>query len=312
MKILSSLLVSLLFVTQAAYAEEKFVTVSAVGDVMMGTDYPESKLPDDQGAKLFRFAEQHIKTGDIRFANFEGTFYDGPKIEGKAQGPNRHLFRTPTYFARTFAAAGFNVVSLANNHAMDFGQTGLRSTQDTLRSYQIQYSTKKGGEVAQFTVRGVRVALIATDFYPGDRSITNSQKTLQEIKNLKTRFDIVIVSVHAGAEGSDATRTRNYNESYMGENRGNSVAFAHSAIDAGASLILMHGPHVPRGMEIYRERMIAYSLGNFATERGISVQGVTGLAPLLLVKMDEKGRFLKGSITPFVQNRERGVVYDPT
>lgn len=296
-----------------AYGEKPFVTVSAVGDVMMGTDYPDDKLPADLGRSLFKYSMDYIKTGDVRFANFEGTLFDGNKGSGgKREGANRHLFRTPTDFARTFADAGFNVVSLANNHAMDFGSAGLESTKDVLNSYQVQYSTKNGGEVASFDVRGLRVALIATDFYPGRRSITNPEKTYQEIRALKKRYDIVIVSSHAGAEGSGALRVANVTENYLGENRGNSVAFARGAIDAGASLILMHGPHVPRGLEVYKGHLIAYSLGNFATGRGINVQGTAGMAPLLLVKLNEQGRFEAGQITSFVQNRERGVVYDPT
>ncbi|WP_413586794.1 CapA family protein [Bdellovibrio sp. HCB274] len=313
MKSLLLLLISMVFSVSALAESESFVTISAVGDVMMGTDYPTDKLPDDQGRKLFKFAEGYIKTGDIRFANFEGTLFDGEKGAGaKSEGSNRHLFRTPTEFARTFADAGFNVVSLANNHAMDFGSEGLRSTLQTLRSYQIQSSTKRGAEVASFNVRGIRVAVIATDYYSGPRSISRPEKTYQEIRELKKRFDIVIVSAHAGSEGSDALRTPNQTEYYMGENRGNSVAFARGAIDAGAGLILMHGPHVPRGLEVYKGHLVVYSLGNFATERGISVQGAAGLAPLLLVKLDPKGRFQKGSITSFVQNREKGVVYDKT
>ncbi|WP_413577804.1 CapA family protein [Bdellovibrio sp. HCB290] len=311
MKILLVVLLAFSFSLAANAAEESFVTVSAVGDVMLGTDYPTDKLPSDQGRKLFRYSQEYIKTGDIRFANFEGTLYDGGKGAGsKSEGANRHLFRTPTEFARTFADAGFNVVSLANNHAMDFGSEGLLSTQQTLRSYQIQSSTKRGFEVASFLVRGVRVAVIATDYYAGPRSISTPEKTYQEIRDLKKRFDIVIVSSHAGGEGSSATRTSNQIEYYMGENRGNSVAFARGAIDAGASLILMHGPHVPRGLEVYKGHLIAYSLGNFATERGINVQGTAGLAPLLLAKLDSKGRFQKGSITSFIQDREKGVVYD--
>ncbi|WP_413560449.1 CapA family protein [Bdellovibrio sp. HCB209] len=313
MKALLIALTFLSFSIHAFAAEESFVTISAVGDVMMGTDYPTDKLPNDQGRKLFRFSQDYIKTGDIRFANFEGTFFDGSKGAGsKGEGANRHLFRTPTEFGRTLADAGFNVVSLANNHAMDFGSQGLYSTQQTLRSYQIQYSTKRGGEVATFNVRGIRVALIATDYYPGARSISAPEKTFQEIRELKRKFDIVIVSSHAGAEGGNALNTSNQVEYYMGENRGNSVAFARGAIDAGASLILMHGPHVPRGLEVYKGHLVVYSLGNFATERGISVQGTAGLAPLLLAKLDAQGKFQKGSITSFVQNREVGVVYDKT
>jgi hypothetical protein len=287
------------------------ISVTAVGDIMMGTDYPTDTLPRKDGANLFKYAAESIQAGDIRFGNFEGTFFDGEKDDsGKSEGKNRYIFRTPTRYVQKLSEAGFNVVSLANNHAMDFGSTGIRSTKQTLTSAGIQFSSKNGGEVAKFLIRGVRVALIACDFYGGRRSISTPQKTFAEISDLRKKFDIVIVSVHAGGEGAGAERVSDRNEIFLGENRGNSVAFAHSAIDAGAGLVLMHGPHVPRGMEVYKDHLVAYSLGNFLTERGISVSGISGLAPLLKIDMDPQGKLVRGYLTSFRQDRSYGTIYD--
>ena len=300
-----------LLFNSAFAAAQSGITITAVGDIMMGTNFPADRLPADNGRELFKYSAGRIQAGDIRFGNFEGTFFDGAKGAGsKSTGAQRYLFRTPTSFGPSLADAGFNVVSVANNHAMDFGSQGLTATKETLRTNLVQYSSKNGGEVAQFNVRGIRVAVIATDFYKGDRSLTTPEKTYREIAQLRKQFDIVIVSAHAGREGLGAERTLNASESFLGENRGNSVEFARNSIDAGAGLIIMHGPHVPRAVEIYKGHLIAYSLGNFLTEAGISVSGFSGLAPLLQVNLDPDGKFVRGYITSFRQIRGRGTVYD--
>jgi hypothetical protein len=99
-------------------------------------------------------------------------------------------------------------------------------------------------------------------------------------------------------------------EIFAGEDRGNVVEFAHSMIDAGADIVLGHGPHVVRPMEIYRDRLIAYSLGNFATYYGISVEGIRGLAPILLVTLDDQGRFISGRVEATTQIRPAGPSLD--
>jgi len=285
------------------------ITVSAVGDIMMGTDYPSGSSLVNRD--FFKFLRPLIKDDDIRFGNLEGTLYDGnPQPDGKAGGANRYLFRTPPSMVSHLKEAGFNVLSLANNHARDFGRRGLESTKKVLAQKGIHYSSKDG-EVSEFNIGGVRVAVIATDFYPGRRSITTPESTYEEIRALKQRYDIVIVSSHAGGEGIGAEHVYDRKEVFLGENRGNSIAFARGAVDAGADLILMHGPHVPRGLEVYNERLIAYSLGNFLTEQGISIGGLTGLAPLLEVELDNLGRFKSGKVTSFQQVRGSPVGIDP-
>ena len=93
---------------------------------------------------------------------------------------------------------------------------------------------------------------------------------------------------------------------FCGEDRGSLRSFAHFCIDAGADVVFGHGPHVARAMELYKEHLIAYSLGNFCTPYGISLSGISGYAPLLEVKLDSAGRFSGGRIHSFLQVRGQG------
>jgi hypothetical protein len=131
------------------------------------------------------------------------------------------------------------------------------------------------------------------------------------VTELAAKHDIVIVSFHGGAEGNGAEVLPFAREIFAGEDRGNVVEFAHAMIDAGADIVLGHGPHVVRPLEIYKDRLIAYSLGNFATYYGISVEGIRGIAPILLATFDDEGRFVSGKIEPTIQLRPAGPSIDP-
>ena len=120
--------------------------------------------------------------------------------------------------------------------------------------------------------------------------------------------DIVVVSFHAGKEGSDATVTRNQTEYFLSENRGNVVHFSRTVIDHGADLVLGHGPHVPRAIELYNNRLIAYSLGNFLGYRTLSTAGPLGISLILTANLDSDGTFVSGRIVPIALDRN-GVPY---
>ena len=104
------------------------------------------------------------------------------------------------------------------------------------------------------------------------------------------------------AEHRNITRKQEY---FYGENRGNVYLFSHTMIDAGADIILGHGPHVTRAMEIYKNKLIAYSLGNFCTYKRFSLKGVKAYAPILEVTLNEDGEFLKGKIHSAIQTKSR-------
>ena len=123
--------------------------------------------------------------------------------------------------------------------------------------------------------------------------------------------DIVVVSFHGGAEGQDVTHVPFAEEEYYGEPRGDVAMFARMVVDAGADLVIGHGPHVVRAIENYEDRLIAYSLGNFATYYGISVAGIKGMAPILVVTLDGEGKFVDGKIHSTIQLRPDGPSIDP-
>src|SRR5262249_7177421 len=109
---------------------------------------------------------------------------------------------------------------------------------------------------------------------------------------------IVVVYMHAGAEGSTADHVTGQEEIYLGEDRGNAEAFAHMAIDAGASLVIASGPHVLRGMQFYKGHLIAYSLGNFAGYGDFNTSGDLSMSVIFRATLSSAGRFESARIYP--------------
>ena len=169
----------------------------------------------------------------------------------------------------------------------------------------IRHSGREG-TLASWEVGEVRVAMIAFAPFKEAWPMLDPVGAEAAVAGLAAGHDIVIVSMHGGGEGANAERIPFTEEFYREENRGNVVEFAHRMIDAGADLVIGHGPHVPRAMELYRNRLIAYSLGNFATWWGINIRDTKGYAPLLRVALDGNGRFVQGDIVSFRQSRPEG------
>ncbi len=287
------------------------VSIASVGDIMLGTDYPRDILPDDDGAGFLRHVAPILSAADIAFGNLEGVLMDGGEPAKQCGSSTRcFLFRTPTRYAAYLAAAGFDALSLANNHARDFGEAGRDSSMAALDAVGIRHSGREG-TWAEMVVKGVRVAMIAFAPNVGANSLNDHEIAVERVRALAAANDIVIVSFHAGAEGDGAERLPFAREFYAGEDRGDVVMFAHAMVDAGADLLIGHGPHVPRAMELYRDRLIAYSLGNFATYYGIRVEGNRGIAPILTARLDAEGRFRGGHIDSTVQLRPDGPSIDP-
>jgi hypothetical protein len=290
------------------------VCIAAVGDLMLGTSYPNAQsLPPDSAVNSFAAVLPELKKADITFGNLEGTFADTsahPRFFKLHQHSKAYLFRMPTNYVNVLKSAGFNVLSLANNHSYDFGDSGLKSTTHILDSMGIHYAGLKVHPTTVFTAKGVKYGFCA--FAPNSQtvSIHDLEKASAIIKELKRQCDIVIVSFHGGGEGVGFEHVPFKDESFIGENRGNVFAFAHNAIDAGADVVLGNGPHVSRAMEVYRKRLIAYSLGNFCTYRSVSVSGVCGMAPLLKIYTNKKGEFLTGRIIACRQSHDKGLLRD--
>ncbi len=309
---LSVLFFPLLFQPTTAQIDSSasnIITVAAVGDIMMGSCYPTPLLPPEDGRRLFDDCREILKKADLAFGNLEGPLCDAGRPAKKARPGRAYVFRTPASFAGNLAQAGFDVMSLANNHANDFGAGGNLSTREALESCGIQFSGKEGN-VAEFNLKGISVGVIALSVGSPPRSIIYPAEALQEIALLAKKYDILIVSIHGGGEGKSALHIKDAPEKYLNEPRGHLVRFAHQAIDRGADLIIGHGPHVPRAMELYRERLIAYSLGNFCTYGGMNLSGESGYAPLLWAELDNRGKYLRFKVHSFIQARPGGPKLD--
>jgi hypothetical protein len=294
----------------AAPPDCRTLRIAAVGDMMLGTDFPEDTLPPDDARGLLAAVAPTLRAADIAFGNVEGVLMDGGEPVKKCQDPSVcYLFRSPARYALTLADAGFDVVSLANNHARDFGEAGRDASMAALDAAGIRHSGRIG-DVASWEQAGRRIALVAFSFTTGSHPLNDTAGGQALVAELAATHDLVLVSFHGGAEGGDATRLPFTEERFFGENRGNVVAFARAMVDAGADLVIGHGPHVPRALEVYRERLVAYSLGNFATWFGISVAGMKGYAPILEATLDGEGRLLEGRVVSALQARPAGVVPD--
>ncbi|MBP2684924.1 MAG: capsule biosynthesis protein [Deltaproteobacteria bacterium] len=255
------------------------IRVAAVGDIMMGTTFPEPILPPEDGATLFRSVAPLLAGHDVVFGNLEGPLTDverSPKCpKPRRNGRPCFAFRTPPRYVRHLSEAGFTAVNVANNHSLDFGMEGLDNTLDVLDAAGVE---AVGGErVAVFAISGRSVAVAGFSYSLPTRYVhplLDVEAAREIVAGLKNEYDLVVVSFHGGAEGAQAVRVTDTEEEFLGENRGNVVRFARAAVDAGADLVLGHGPHVPRAIEVYRGKLIAYSLGNFAVYSMFNIKGL--------------------------------------
>ena len=287
------------------------ISIAAVGDMMLGTDFPENHLPDDDGVGFLAAVTPALSSADVAFGNLEGVLVDGGEPAKKCKNPGAcYLFRSPTRYAQHFRDAGFDVLSLANNHARDFGEEGRTSTMRALDAVGIHHSGREG-DFASFEAAGLSVAVLAYAVTKESNMLLDYELAESTVAGFATTHDLVVVSFHAGAEGVDARNLPFAEEEYYGEPRGDVVLFARRMVDAGADLVIGHGPHVVRAAERYKDRLIAYSLGNFATYYGISVTGIKGIAPILIATLDGEGRFLEGEVVSTIQLRPDGPTIDP-
>lgn len=289
------------------------VTIALTGDIMMGTTYPDSVLPPDCGRALFSDAEAILRRADVTVGNLEGTICDTTYSTNKKASEHSYAFRTPPELAPRLKEAGFDFLSMANNHTYDFGSAGIRSTETELSSLGIRFAGIQGhDELAVIERRGIKFGLCAFGHNAHTLRMDNPSKVRSILDSLRIVADIIIVSFHGGAEGSAYSHLPYGKEEFLNENRGSLREFARFCIDHGADIVYGHGPHVVRCIETYRNRFIAYSLGNFCTPYGISILGISGYAPVIEVKTDRHGRFLNGTIHPFIQRKGLGPRRDTT
>lgn len=288
------------------------IKIAAVGDIMLGTAYPDSSfLPKYNAFRLFKPLQPYLQNADVSFGNLEGTLTDDLSQVKECKTNGRcYFFAMPTAYSASLKNAGFDVLSLANNHLNDFGYVGRKSTKRSLRSQGIRFAGLAECPVDTFTRDGIKYGFCAFAPNAGTLSIKDIRKAKRIVHYLDSISDVVIVSFHAGAEGVEGQNITREKEFYIGEDRGNVYEFAHKMIDAGADVLLGHGPHVTRAVEVYKNRFITYSMGNFCTYSCVSVAGQCGIAPLFHIYTTGKGEFLKAQIIPTFQQKYQPPRYD--
>lgn len=279
------------------------ITIKAVGDIIPGTNFPNYRLPRFRDQLLPKSVRTHLQGADILFGNFESSLTNYPYTAKDISRGQVFAFRSPPAYAQLFAKAGFNVFNMANNHAMDFGPVGFKDTIKNLQAVGIATLGHKN-QILYLKANNIPVAMVGFSPYEMYNSIENLGVAQALVVEAKNHAKIVVVSMHAGAEGTGALHVKNQTEFFYGENRGNSIKFARKMIDAGADLVLGHGPHVPRAMEIYKGKIIAYSLGNFLGYRTLSTNAETGDSMILEIKLNSVGDLVSSKIIPVRMDRQ--------
>lgn len=268
------------------------VSLNWVGDIAFST---RQGLPSGGPGRVLARVRKYLENADITTGNLEGTLGQGGPSKCSGGGSNCFAFQAPASYARPLARVGFDLFNLANNHSLDFGASGLRQTLRALRAAGLRH-TGLTHEVKFAKVAGQRVAFLGFAPYPWASPLTDIGAARRQIASAARRAKIVVVFIHAGAEGAGELHTPHGTETAFGENRGQTRRFAHEAVTAGADAVLGSGPHVLRGMECYRRRLIAYSLGNFVGYRTLATGGALSLSGVLRIRLGVEGKLLGGRL----------------
>jgi Bacterial capsule synthesis protein PGA_cap len=275
----------------------------------------DTGLPTEP-SRLFANVASILKTPDLMIGNLEGALTDRGTSKCAPSGPSPQpgltatptatpsqppepshcfAFRSPPHYARLFAAAGYDVLSLANNHSHDYGAIGLADTRAAVESAGLE-TTGLPGQVTVRVVRGVRVAIVGFAPYYWTAPLNDPAAVRALVARARMAARVVIVVFHGGAEGAGAQHVPPGRETAFGEDRGDLRAFARTALSAGASVVLGAGPHVVRGMEVVGGRLVAYSVGNFVGYRTLSTAGPTGVSCVLRVTLAADGAVLAAQV----------------
>lgn len=274
---------------------------------MLGTTFPEGYLPPNDGRHLLQPVQSILQDADITFGNLEGTLFNGEGVRKQCKDSTKcYAFKSPEHYAQYLSEAGFDLMSVANNHTGDFGAEARLRTIEVLHEAGIGSSGTIEKAYTIFRKNGIRYGLASFAPNFGTQPITDYAAARKIVRKLDSICDVVIVSFHGGAEGRTKQHVTRKTEIFLGENRGNVHRFSREVIDAGADIVFGHGPHVTRAVDLYKNRFIIYSLGNFATYGRFNLKGAAGIAPIVKVFVDGNGKFLKAKIFPVKQVDEGG------
>lgn len=267
---------------EEAPEEVEKIVLAAVGDIMLSRNVEQKMIAKSDWKYPFLQTAAITSAADITFGNLETTILPGNVIQSGS-----FTFRTDPKAIEGLQLAGFDVLSLANNHMLNFGRNGLEKTLQNLDAAGIGRS---GGGLSEEEiyrpvvkeVKGTRIGFLSYS-YAKDQSFDKSgqiygtaymdaARMKVQVAELRKDVDVVVVSMHAGAE-------------YETSPHPSQINFAHSAVDAGADIVIGHHPHVVQTFEKYNEGYIIYSLGNFVFDQMWSEE--TRLGAIALIEIEE-------------------------
>jgi hypothetical protein len=280
--------------TTTAAPTGKPVSIEWVGDMVLGSSFG---MPPDAGKQSLSSVGRTLAGADLTFGNLEETMSTTSGSKCGSGSPNCYAFQAPPAFSQLLKTAGFDVLNMANNHAYDFGPAGRAQTVAALTRVGLR-STGAPNQITVLESQGTKVAFLGFAPYPWAARLDRIPAAVALVKKAAKEADLVVVAIHAGAEGSTADHVPHGTEMFLGENRGNSRAFAHAVINAGADLVVGSGPHVLRGVEQYHGHLIAYSLGNFAGFKNFALGGTLSLSGVFRVVLDPDGSWASARLIP--------------
>ncbi len=305
------------------------VRVCAGGDITLGTNldtawvktgarrlrqYGRSDHPDSILAPL----RPLFADADVVLLNVEMAIGSGPTSAKCAKGAaNCYAFRAPAAAAPALRALGDSdavvVGNVANNHARDAGMDGWAATAVLLNRAGVLVTGKDTLATPVMLRDSTRIGVLG--FYTGGDTpdARDLAAVRRHVRRAVDTYGTVIVTAHIGAEGAGAQRTRNATELFLTPriDRGNPVAFANAAFDAGATLVVGHGPHVLRAAEWHDERLVLYSLGNLVTYGPFNVHEPLNRGVVACVDLDST-RVAGAHLRPTMQRTAGFVMPDPS
>ena len=280
------------------------ISVIGVGDVMLGTSFPDSSNLPTKPWNLLSHVDDIISSADLAVANLEGCMIDvgGEPKECWETAERCFIFRMPESYVQYILDAGFDAINLANNHVRDMGYQAYRRTMAVCDSVGLHHAGIYDAPSTLIERNGITFGFAGFSPHWATSRMQHDENVQKVVSELDKTCDIVVVMFHGGGEGKAYDRTPRENENYNGEIRGDVYHFSHTAIDAGADIVFGSGPHVTRAVELYKNRFIAYSLGNFCTYKRFNLEGSRGVAPIMKVFTDKAGNFLSAEAIPIEQH----------
>jgi poly-gamma-glutamate capsule biosynthesis protein CapA/YwtB (metallophosphatase superfamily) len=272
---------------------EATVSIDWVGDMTFGT---LDEWPPDGTGSLIAAMRPYLQS-DLTVGNLETALGDLPMSKCAPKETDCYQFEAPDYTAKDLKRDGFSAVNVANNHTLDAGPAGETSTDDALRQAGLAWAGRPG-QITYLTKNGIKIALLGFAPWSYDADALDIPAAEALVREARQHAQVVIVMEHLGGEGDDYRNVRPGEEYYLGQDRGNSIAFTHGVINAGADLVMGSGPHVLRGFQWYHGHLIAYSLGNFCGYNTFGLDAYTSVSAILHVTLNASGKFVTGSITP--------------